>query len=698
MRGSLLLSVLVVHGAFTVDIRGGRRLLNQVSTSPNVSTWTAAETSLRAQLLSPLQQNAPLGANLTYSYDKYAEPVLHHPERVVSQSVWHGDDGRAFNCANGTASRQWNQFCEAIFVCQVGMQLFGVAAVDDRRGIASLTGWLQLSWEDPRLRWNSSAPQAVEQIVFAADQSVPSNSDIFVPDIAPTNGLQDWNQGLTNTPAKSDGKGYVTWGRRGTIRANCSFDSADFPFDKPRCSIALGSLSMSRQLLALQLEDPMVFGGLVASSAVGGGEYSISSARWSKVGAGAPGGISTQAGPWDAVVVEVTLQRAWRYYWTRAMVPQILLSLLSFAAFWCGPGCQERLIFLGVLILTSVVLRGTLRGRLPVVKEQLLIVSFFESNLLFMVFAVLESAFVVMLFNKTDENLTPKVWQRIYGPLLRKMGYMTTAGEPSELELLTSGTSSSSGAQASVHVLLEASPPGTPQSGDVLLDEIILEGTTAELTEQEPLTPRHPSGAASGHATKRSASGSATGKDESLSKWLRRIGYEAYEEVFRKNGISTLRELSECYLSEQDLLNDIGIQKMLPRRRLLSHLRALAGQKDEGETVATALQSLKDGLVGHKDVRLQGANMVGAISHARVGGSSMQPSESKSTEEKMPKPDPRRQQQMLARAKQQIRSELHKYWAGVARKVDLAAQVIFPIAFAVSMASTLAPYSGTISG
>jgi len=431
-----------------------------------VSPWAADNTLLRSHLLGDAGMNMPLGENQAYTYDPAAPPD-------IQQMTY-----------------------------SVDLQLMGLQ-VEEARDTAIITGRLAVRWEDGRLQWNTTEYPDGALELWTGFQA----ADIFTPDIRV---LHDAEGPGVVAPAVVHPSGTVTWNTVTPLRASCVFDRASFPFDEPKCTIMLGSYSRSAQFARLKKSAPAGTGPS-SGDAVGppiqglpsDGAFSIATISVAAATVLPPGGMSSQAGPWDAIAVSVTLKRAPRYYWLCFMAPSMVLCLLSFAVFWqtgrvhashLSPWSDsasfqdgtERLSYGGLIVVAILGLQVAAMQSIPPTSQNTLLHSVMALCLTLALAALVESGLVLMLLHKKDEHLTPLWFQRGYAKCLLKLGVNTMAGETSDI-----GTVESNKA-LQLHLATRGSQSNNPRAGKRVaqvptLENVMLRGTNLAMAPCAPL-------------------------------------------------------------------------------------------------------------------------------------------------------------------------------------------------------------------
>ena len=282
--------------------------------------------------------------------------------------------------------------------CDVRMQLrlFKVLEVKPAQGAMILKVWLRMYWQDSRLAWDPSQFGNVSRTFFqTAGFSGAEDSEIWIPDIQPYNGLE----GTVNTlePAIADvgSDGQVFLSRPGTLNVMCKFSGlVAFPYDQLICPVEFGGWSFSGGYQGILLHD----GGFsISTQEVTSGtsyqEYLIEDVGVKRVNyeyACCP------SEPWPVVIYKLKLSRASDFYITVSLFPGMCITLLSFAIFWTDTGSADALGYGISVIIVNLLANLVLIDLLPACGEMIWIDLFSTINTIFCCISLVQSAFNIM--------------------------------------------------------------------------------------------------------------------------------------------------------------------------------------------------------------------------------------------------------------------------------------------------------------
>jgi len=372
-----------------------------------------------------------------------------------------------------------------------------------------------------------------------------------------------------------------------------------------------------------------------------------------------------------------------------------------------------RLGFGASILLISAFIQLSVADHVPVttMKGINVFIGIADLSFLFATFALLESAFVLMLSFKQDQHLMPEWLQRRVAILLLKIKIDTTYGAGSDVGTVKSNAALQEWLEE--HQSVTQNPMATKRRRTRTLKEVVESGENLDFHKQAASTAvskkfgkngikdaskknlqdelaelqrvHRPDTFGESYVDEGKKSMATPEPGESLDAWLTRVGYAAYIESFRAAEINTLIKLAEIGITEADLIQDLKMIEILPRRRLICHIRALDGRKDEEEKLDTVLQQLQDGLVGHATQRKPASPATNdgtsecenvALLEGTAGGFD-------DLEKSVRKPE----------------SEIfNEYWLWWAKRVDKVAQLLMPVAYAAMVYLDLSPHLDVILG
>ncbi|GMH55388.1 hypothetical protein TrST_g4676 [Triparma strigata] len=269
--------------------------------------------------------------------------------------------------------------------------------------------WITLYWYDSRLSWDPDCYGGVNRTRLYSSSDTEQTS-IWVPDITLYNqngeGLEAWGEKQSVVTSA----GLVKWKRQGTLRSLATFSGMSaFPFDKLQMTLRFGSWSLTTDILEVTLEDGLEFSAPGISFGVSDDVNDLQSTR--------------STGYLDGFSFEITLQRAVSFYWTKAIIPNIILTYLSFGSLLTDVRAGERLSYSATLVLASVALDLTMGEYIPICPEWLWLQTLIFVSLIFSSTTIFISLYVIWLYfldRGEEEDLTDDIHTPLYN--LRRAG------------------------------------------------------------------------------------------------------------------------------------------------------------------------------------------------------------------------------------------------------------------------------------
>jgi hypothetical protein len=311
----------------------------------------------------------------------------------------------------------WGDLTQAGTDVAVNLRVFKVVEVVPNEAHMALKVWVRMNWKDERLKWN---PDDYGGTTFL---SVPCGNPelqvIWKPDLSITNSRVPNGETLEEVAAMVYSDGSVFWSRPGTIDVLCQFTGlVAFPFDQLGCQIEMMGWTWSGHHQGIVLSD----GGAdltkqERSSRVSYQELSLESVNATLMTYYYP---CCPSEPWPAVRWTFILNRATSYYVNFYMWPAVLVTFLSFGAFFMSPDVGERLGYGITLVLTVEVGKAVFHEMLPVCGEMLWIEMFNTIALIFCYFSLMETIVVLYLAHHDEDTVLP-AWLIVS---LRQIGCM----------------------------------------------------------------------------------------------------------------------------------------------------------------------------------------------------------------------------------------------------------------------------------
>eukprot|EP01025_Chloroclados_australasicus_P046465 TRINITY_DN5126_c0_g2_i1.p1 TRINITY_DN5126_c0_g2~~TRINITY_DN5126_c0_g2_i1.p1 ORF type:complete len:513 (+),score=16.87 TRINITY_DN5126_c0_g2_i1:832-2370(+) len=280
-----------------------------------------------------------------------------------------------------------------------------VLDVDLTHGTMSILIWLRLRWRDPRLTWDPIDWNNIT--ILFLDQH-----EIWNPEIEIWNSQDGIAASFQEQKAYVNYTGHVFLSRRGEVNILCNLeDLENFPYDQSRCKFELGSWVYDNSTVKLSYHNK---GFILYESQTGGNyskyaEYNVKDVKVQEHMYDPFNNFPQNNGSWYTVVYTVILERHHMQYTFGIILPQILLTFVSFGAFWLPPSTDERIGFTVTIALAIIVYKLLMHEQLPASQALVFIQKVSFGCFSFSMFVVMQSIFV-MLWQRTDPYFM-SVWR-----------------------------------------------------------------------------------------------------------------------------------------------------------------------------------------------------------------------------------------------------------------------------------------------
>lgn len=120
--------------------------------------------------------------------------------------------------------------------------------IDEKTSMATVYGWLKFAWNDDKMKWNPADYGGLDTLHMA-------DHEVWKPDIMLYNsalGNDQMHYAKTNCIVYSTGS--VLWVPPSKFQVFCDLDLHNWPYDKQKCMIKLGSWTYSAHMLNLKAD------------------------------------------------------------------------------------------------------------------------------------------------------------------------------------------------------------------------------------------------------------------------------------------------------------------------------------------------------------------------------------------------------------------------------------------------------------
>ncbi|XP_059728591.1 acetylcholine receptor subunit beta [Haemorhous mexicanus] len=260
--------------------------------------------------------------------------------------------------------------------------------------------YLNLSWVDPRLRWDPREHGGAAALRLPAEH-------IWLPDV----GLDNNNDGefgvSLGVPALLSPDGAVTWRPPALFRSRCPIRVSHFPFDWQNCSLNFRSGSYGPAELRLRPGGP---GGPWGPQVALPGDFQ-ENGQWSLVHRS--GGTWGPPGSPVGVSFHLVLRRKPLFYLATVLVPCVLTTLLAVGVFHLPPDAGEKMSLSLFALLTLTVFLLLLADKVPATSLQVpLIGRYLTGTLVLLTLVVALSVGVLNLHHRSPGTHGMPAWAR----------------------------------------------------------------------------------------------------------------------------------------------------------------------------------------------------------------------------------------------------------------------------------------------
>ena len=203
----------------------------------------------------------------------------------------------------------------AVTVVNVTFVLMSIIEIDEKRQTLSQIFYLDLTWYDHYLVWNSSKHGGLDHLILPQKK-------VWLPDVVimPLAGSMR-RLGYDELPLRLESSGKILWQPSGVFTTHCEIDITKYPFDRQVCEVSLGAWMSRREDLVLRASEPC---------AVSRESYTSSSEwRLLQVVAEEEDYVDSQGGTLSKVSVTYTLRRRPLFSTLAVVVPIVLLAFMS---------------------------------------------------------------------------------------------------------------------------------------------------------------------------------------------------------------------------------------------------------------------------------------------------------------------------------------------------------------------------------
>ncbi|XP_033098657.1 neuronal acetylcholine receptor subunit beta-3-like [Anneissia japonica] len=226
-----------------------------------------------------------------------------------------------------------------------------IVELDERGQFVTVSGWLNLDWQDQFMVWNASDYGGIDEI------KVPHNS-IWMPDITLYDNVDNgFERSKTSIPLSVTSNGSVSLATPTFYTAFCKMDVKHFPFDNEICRFKHGSWMYGSHQIDLNVRRRENEQSYFYENGVWDLEYVNFEMNYTSYG------LSPYS--YAHIIMTIGLSRRFEFYVGNIIAPSILLSFLQAFVFFLPPECGEKISFSITNLLAIVLFQQLIAEQLP---------------------------------------------------------------------------------------------------------------------------------------------------------------------------------------------------------------------------------------------------------------------------------------------------------------------------------------------
>nr|XP_034339162.1 neuronal acetylcholine receptor subunit alpha-6-like [Crassostrea gigas] len=229
----------------------------------------------------------------------------------------------------------------------VSLFISGINYLDEKTGVFSVTGFLQVTWRDEFLVWEPKLYNNVSSF------TIPQDS-IWIPDLFLRNGVKAAT-GLGGDfyylPVSYTGD--LIWWPFSVFNAHCQVDVAFFPFDTQTCRLVFSIWNHDKKTV-----------NIVKTNRYVGTYHFFENGIWLVAGNKSFLELD-EVWEYSQLTISFTLKRKYQFHLWNLIIPIILLGFLKIFAFFIPAPSGEKVSFAVTLFLSYGIFLNLLTSSLP---------------------------------------------------------------------------------------------------------------------------------------------------------------------------------------------------------------------------------------------------------------------------------------------------------------------------------------------
>ncbi|KAL0274907.1 UNVERIFIED_CONTAM: hypothetical protein PYX00_002930 [Menopon gallinae] len=303
-----------------------------------------------------------LKKDLLLSYDRYSRPTL-----------------------NGSTT-----------VVQLGCVLRHIE-LDEQNSIMTIHTWVQMTWEDQKLKWDSADYGGLDKMHFA-------DHELWQPDLYPFNGFLDYSsEHFGNTDALVYNNGTVLRVPPVIYKVYCGMDFTYWPFDVQNCQLVLGPWTYDEDEVDLQIRHSKEMN--LSRNLMPNSEWkylAIDEERHSTY-------YSCCPKPYVDVTYNIKIQRQSPTYVALLITPATAIIIMALAVFLIPPVSTDKITLGGTTIIITCLFLLYFTQKLPALGGSTPLIVVFYSRTLYLLSVSLVISVTVINIAK-NPKFSPLPW------------------------------------------------------------------------------------------------------------------------------------------------------------------------------------------------------------------------------------------------------------------------------------------------
>ncbi len=237
----------------------------------------------------------------------------------------------------------------------IGLFVIEIAEIDPSDNTFQVDGFLDLTWCDPRERFNIEETGFEKEIFLERDVELKLER-MWWPDVEFVNEIEP--RRIENEELIIQPNGSIEYREKFSAKLATDYDMRRFPFDIQTLIIEIESFAWSSHDLIFVVEDDIV-----------GFSDEFSIPEWEIIAIDEHLDTKKEVrdrNPYSEFVAEITVERDPGFYLTKIMIPLIIIVAISWAVFWMvGDGLADRMSVSFTGVLAAVAYQFIISEALP---------------------------------------------------------------------------------------------------------------------------------------------------------------------------------------------------------------------------------------------------------------------------------------------------------------------------------------------